>query len=143
MNQLDNFVDNLEDKSLFRRQLLVFKHAEEESLFKLEQEYLKLVRERRTSLVTFLQSSSTTKRAVSDQLKGMHDEIKAELASFLRIRVYEGWQWGQVHRLRQCLKDLGVPVSLLALAGVNGGENDNVAITQLKEMFLILLHKSI
>ena len=133
-NQLDNFVENLEDKDEFRRCLLALKQEQEEALFKLEQEYLKLVRERRTALLSYLKSSSTTKRALNDNFKGMHVEVQTELDSFLAIRVYEGWQCSQLHRQRQCLLELGVSAALLQA---------DCTPQYMRELMSFLLYKSI
>ena len=114
-NQIDFFISNLPDKPVFRRFLLELKHSQESELFQLEQEYLSLVQERRVALINYIRSSVGNERHVHDTLEQMHGRTQAELDAFLKIRVHEGWQAGQVHKQIEAMRSAGFPSALLEL----------------------------
>ncbi len=120
INQIDSFISNLPSKTDFRRFLLDLKQTQEQELFTLEQEYLTLVRDRRTALINYLRTASVGdggegegKRHIHDAVKQMHARTQAELDAFLKIRVYEAWKMGQLVKQRDALKECGFPSALL------------------------------
>lgn len=115
INQLNHFVDSLKDnRPTFRKFLLDLQYQQNELLYCLEQEYLSLVRDRRTALVTYLKTSTTNpKREVGDGLKEMHTGTQAEFDAFLKVKVYDGWQEAQLFKQIEALKDAGFPTFLL------------------------------
>ena len=114
-NQLDYFISTLPSPPTFRRLLLDLKNTQDAELFQLEQEYLTLVRDRRTSLVNYLRSSSATggKRNIHEGLKEIHSRTQAEFDAFIKVKVYYGWQLGQINKQIEALKVAGFPVALL------------------------------
>lgn len=128
---MDHFVDNLPDKLAFRRTLLQLQHHQSEALYSLEQEYLALVHDRRTALITHLKSSSTNKRQVLEGLKEMHRRTQAEFDAFLKVKVYDGWQSAQLASQIEALKLAGVPGALL--------QGEIVYLQSLMEYLLIKL----
>lgn len=115
IDQLNYFIESLNDtRPSFRKFLLDLQHQQQEQLFRLEQEYLNLVRDRRTALVTFLKSETASKRQMVDELKEMHSRTQAELDAFLKVRVYDGWLEAQMAKQIEALKGVtGFPTSLL------------------------------
>ena len=119
-NQLDHFISTLPSPAAFRRFLLDLKNAQDSELFQLEQEYLTLVRDRRTALINYLRSSSATasgKRNIHEGLKDLHDRTQAEFDALLKVKVYYGWQLGQVKKQIEALKAAGFPSALLSSRG--------------------------
>ena len=110
---MDHFIANLSDKAAFRRVLLELKHSQDDSLYTLEQEYLCLVRDRRTALINYLKSSSQNKRQVIEGLKEMHTRTQAEFDAFLKVRVYDGWQSAQLASQIETLHKAGISSALL------------------------------
>ena len=43
----------------------------------------------------------------------MHTRTQAEFDAFLKIKVYEGWQEGQLMSHLEALKEAGLPVALI------------------------------
>ena len=116
INQLNYFIDSLQDKRpTFRKLLLDLQYQQQELLYCLEQEYLNLVRDRRTALLNYLKTNSgnNSKRQVAEGLKEMHARTQAEFEAFLKVKVYDGWQETQLFKQIQTLKDAGFPASLL------------------------------
>lgn len=69
------------------------------------------MRERRTALINYLRTpGGASKRQVHETLKEMHARTQAELAAFLKIRVYEGWQMGQMLKQMEALRAAGFPM---------------------------------
>lgn len=112
---MNYFIESLNDtRPSFRKFLLNQQHQQQEQLFCLEKEYLNLVRDRRTALVTFIKSGTGSKRQMGDELKEMHSRTQAELDAFLKVRVYDGWLEAQLVKQIEVLKGVtGFPTSLL------------------------------
>lgn len=107
-----------QSKSEFRRFLLDMKQEQDEGLFALEKEYLSLVHQRRLSLLNYLkETTSSGKREIGEGLKQLHTQIRAELDTFLRVRVYEGWQEAQLLKQIEALKQRGLPPAILFYDG--------------------------
>lgn len=115
INQLNHFIDSLkDDRQNFRKFLLDLQYQQQELLYCLEQEYLGLVRDRRTALVNYLKTSTDNpKRQVGDGLKEMHARTQAEFDAFLKVKVYDGWQEAQLLKHIEALKEAGFPAVLL------------------------------
>ena len=117
INQLNYFIDSLQDnRPIFRKFLLDLQYQQQELLYCLEQEYLSLVRDRRSALVTYLKTSTSTnnpKRQVGDGLKEMHTRTQAEFDAFLKVKVYDGWQEAQLVKQMEAIKEAGFPAVLL------------------------------
>lgn len=117
-NQLDHFISTLPSPSSFRRGLLLsLKNIQDSELFQLEQEYLALVRDRRSSLLNYLRTANNTtagKNKVLEGLKELHGRTQAEFDAFLKVKVYYGWQLGQLSKQIEALKEAGVPCALLS-----------------------------
>ena len=118
---MDHFISSLPSPPAFRRFLLDLKNAQDSALFQLEQEYLTLVRDRRTALINYLRSTSNAngKRSVGEGLKEMHAGTQAEFDAFLKVKVYYGWQLGQVEKQIEALISAGFPRALLSSTGIN------------------------
>ena len=115
INQLNYFIESLDtaNRPEFRKFLLNLQNQQQEQLYCLEQEYLHLVRDRRTALVTFLKTSTNSKKKVSEELRAMHDRTQAEFDAFLKVRVYDGWLEAQLLKQIEALKAAGFPAVLL------------------------------
>ena len=115
INQLNYFIDSLQDnRPIFRKFLLDLQYQQQELLYCLEQEYLSLVRDRRSALVTYLKTSTNNpKRQVGDGLKEMHTRTQAEFDAFLKVKVYDGWQEAQLVKQMEAIKEAGFPAVLL------------------------------
>ncbi len=109
--------------------LVELKRSQEESLFALEKEYVRLVADRRYSTIAALKANCTDKSFVNEPLKTLQNQTEEELAAFLRVRVYEGWQLGQVAGQKErLLKESSVPAELF--------EHENYALMRTMMQFL-------
>lgn len=95
------------------------KNSQDSELFQLEQEYLALVRDRRTNLINYLRTNSTGnssargKRDILEGLKACHNKTQLELEEFLKVKVYQEWQLGQLRKQIDALREAGFPAALL------------------------------
>lgn len=122
-NQLDHFISTLPSSASFRRLLLSLKNTQDSELFQLEQEYLALVRDRRTSLLNYLRTTNGStaaggKRNILEGLKELHGRTQAEFDAFIKVKVYYGWQMGQLSKHIEVLKEAGLPGALLSNGGI-------------------------
>lgn len=74
--------------------MLRLRREQEESLFALEKEYQALLLNRRQALLNFIRSNSS--KTSTATLRTMHTHSQEELDAFLKVRVFDGWQAGQL-----------------------------------------------
>lgn len=92
-----------------KKLLVELKRQQEETLFDLEKQYLRMVAERRTMTVSALKSHAADKSFVGEPLRSLVNQNEVELQAFMKIRVHGEWQAGQMIKQRDRLIQFGVP----------------------------------
>ena len=102
-----------EQRTILHKLLVEMKRSQEESLFALEKEYLRLVTDRRHATIAALKANCADKSFVGEPLKTLQKQNEEELAAFLRVRVFEGWQMAQfVKQKERLIEEAAIPAQL-------------------------------